>query len=72
MNDIYGIDNETIEIFRLTGIGWLSAFFIVGATILAARLLVGWQVRRFERITARKDAAAAKEEKKGPGTRPER
>ncbi|MGH6796637.1 MAG: hypothetical protein ACREDM_06355 [Methylocella sp.] len=48
MNNI-GIDYETIEAFRLGGIGWIFAFFIVGATILAGRWLVSWQMRRLER-----------------------
>jgi hypothetical protein len=57
MNNI-GIDDQTIEAIRLTGVGWIFAFFIVGATILAGRWLLGWQMRRIERIMARKDGDA--------------
>jgi hypothetical protein len=31
-----------------------AAFFVVGATILAGRWLLGWQMRRIERILGRK------------------
>jgi hypothetical protein len=48
MNNI-GIGDEAIEAFRLGGIGWIFAFFVVGATILAGRWLVSWQMRRIER-----------------------
>jgi hypothetical protein len=53
MNNI-GIGDQAIEAMRLGGIGWIFAFFIVGATILGARWLIGWQMRRIERIMARK------------------
>ena len=45
MNSI-GIDDQTIEAIRLAGVGWIFAFFFVGATILAGRWLVNWQMRR--------------------------
>jgi hypothetical protein len=48
MNNI-GIGDQAIEAMRLGGVGWIFAFFIVGATILAARWLIGWQMRRLER-----------------------
>jgi hypothetical protein len=48
MNNI-GIDYETVEAFRLGGVGWIFAFFIVAATILAGRWMLGWQMRRIER-----------------------
>ncbi len=48
MNNI-GIGDDAIEAMRLGGIGWIFAFLIVGATILAGRWLVGWQMRRLER-----------------------
>jgi hypothetical protein len=48
MNNI-GIDYETIEAFRLGGVCWIFAFFFVGATILAGRWMLGWQMRRIER-----------------------
>ena len=53
MNNI-GIGDQAIEAMRLGGIGWIFAFFIVGATILGARWLIGWQMRRIERIMAHK------------------
>ena len=53
MNNI-GIGDQAIEAMRLGGIGWIFAFFIVGTTILAGRWLVGWQMRRIERIMTRK------------------
>ncbi|MDQ6702476.1 MAG: hypothetical protein M3Z96_04900 [Pseudomonadota bacterium] len=53
MRNFFGnIDDQSIEAFRLTGVGWIFAFFIVGATILAGRWLLGWQMRRIERILA--------------------
>ena len=53
MNNI-GIGDQAIEAMRLAGVGWIFAFFIVGATILGARWLIGWQMRRIERILGRK------------------
>jgi hypothetical protein len=55
MRNFFGnIDDQSFEAMRLTGVGWIFAFFIVGATILAGRWLLGWQMRRIERILARK------------------
>jgi hypothetical protein len=34
-----------IDAFRLTGIGWIFAFFIVGATVLTGSWLLTWQVK---------------------------
>ena len=48
MNNI-GIGDQAIEAMRLGGIGWIFAFLVVGATILGARWLLGWQMRRIER-----------------------
>jgi hypothetical protein len=48
MNNI-GIGDDAIEAMRLGGIGWIFALFVVGATILAGRFLVSWQMRRIER-----------------------
>lgn len=45
MNNI-GIGDQAIEAMRLAGAGWIFAFFFVGATILAGRWLVSWQMRR--------------------------
>jgi len=53
MNNI-GIGDQAIEAMRLAGVGWIFAFFVVGATILGAGWLIGWQMRRIERIMARK------------------
>ncbi len=52
MNNI-GIDDQAIEAIRLGGIGWIFAFFVVGATILAGCWMLGWQMRRIERIFPR-------------------
>ena len=55
MRNFFGnIGDQSFEAMRLTGVGWIFAFFVVGATILAGRWLVGWQMRRIERILARK------------------
>jgi len=55
MRDFFGnIGDQSFEAMRLTGVGWIFAFFVVGATILAGRWLVGWQMRRVERILGRK------------------
>ena len=59
MGNFYGIDSETIEIFRRLGIGSIYAFFLIGVSIFAARLVLRWQVRRFERLMARKEAEEA-------------
>ena len=48
MNNI-GIGDDAIEAMRLAGVGWIFAFFVVGATILVGRWLVSWQMRRIER-----------------------
>jgi hypothetical protein len=54
MGNFFGLESDTIDIFRLTGLGWVAAVFIVGATILAARLLLRWQLRRIERMAGHK------------------
>jgi hypothetical protein len=55
MRDFFGnIGDQSFEAMRLTGVGWIFAFLVVGATILAGRWLVGWQMRRIERKMARK------------------
>ncbi|MGH6842253.1 MAG: hypothetical protein ACREDV_09225, partial [Methylocella sp.] len=48
MNNI-GIGDDAIEAMRLGGVGWIFAFFVVGATILAGRWLVGWGVAKYHR-----------------------
>jgi tetratricopeptide (TPR) repeat protein len=45
------------ESLRLTGVGWIFAFFIVGATILAGRWLLGWGMAKFNRELAREQDA---------------
>jgi hypothetical protein len=73
MNNV-GVGDQAIEAMRLAGVGWIFAFFIVGATILAGRWLVGWQMRRIERIMARKpedaDAPGAGSSEGGTGEPP--
>jgi hypothetical protein len=50
MGNFFGnIGNQSIEAFRLTGVGWIFAFFIVGATILAGRWLLGLGLAKFNR-----------------------
>jgi hypothetical protein len=66
MGNFYGIDSETIEIFRRLGIGSIYAFFLIGASIFAARLVLRWQVRRFERLMARKEAEEAARKSASP------
>jgi hypothetical protein len=58
-----GFAPGTGGLFRLIGVGWIGALLVVGVTILAARWLIGWQMRRVDRIVAQKAAgeAAAKE-----------
>ncbi|MGH6811956.1 MAG: hypothetical protein ACREDM_06275 [Methylocella sp.] len=69
MRNFFGnIDDQSIEAMRLTGVGWIFAFFIVGATILAGRWLLSWQMRRLEGIMARNPEDGAEGEK-GPGDR---
>jgi hypothetical protein len=53
MDNFFGnIDNQAIETLHIMGNGWIYAFFIVGACLLAASWLVNWQVRRVQRIMA--------------------
>jgi exonuclease VII small subunit len=50
MGNFFGnIGNQSVEVFRLTGVGWIFAFFIVGATILAGRWLLGLGLAKFKR-----------------------
>lgn len=55
MGDFLGIDDPAIDLFRMGGVEWIGAFFVVGMTILAARWLIGWQMRRFERTMGGKE-----------------
>jgi hypothetical protein len=50
MRNFFGnIGDQSFEAMRLTGVGWIFAFLVVGATILAGRWMLGWQMRRIER-----------------------
>jgi hypothetical protein len=50
MGNFFGnFDHQSIESLRLTGVGWVFAFFIVGATILAGRWLLGLGLAKFNR-----------------------
>src|SRR2546426_2749629 len=53
MGNFFGnISDQSIEAFRLTGVGWIFAFVIVGATILAGRWLLGLRLAKFSREVA--------------------
>lgn len=56
------------DLLRLIGSGFIAAFLIVGTTILAARALIGWQMRRFERMAAEKAGKAAQADKTSNNT----
>jgi hypothetical protein len=66
MSNCFGLDDQITGDIRLNGIGWIGAMLVVGLSILAARFVIGWQLRRIERIMTRENAVAA-EEGKGPG-----
>ena len=54
MGNFFGnIDDQSFQTFHIIGNGYIYAFFIIGACLLAAGFLVRWQVRRIERIFAR-------------------
>jgi hypothetical protein len=59
MDDFSGFAPGSGDLFRLIGVGWIGALLIVGTTILAARWLIGWQMRRIERIVREKESAGA-------------
>lgn len=52
------IDSQILDIFRLSGLGWVLAFFVVGTCFLAGSWLINWQIRRIESIVARAKAEA--------------
>ena len=56
MSNLFGLDDQITGDIRLNGIGWIGAMLVVGVSILAARFVMHWQMRRVERIMARKDA----------------
>jgi hypothetical protein len=64
-----GFAPGTGDLFRLIFSGWIGAFLVVGTTILAARWLVNWQMRRIEKITGQKLDSAA-ETKEGSSGKP--
>jgi hypothetical protein len=50
MGNFFGnFDLQSIETFRLAGVGWIFAFVIVGATILGGRWLLGLGLVKFKR-----------------------
>lgn len=59
MDDFSGVAPGSGDLFRLLGVGWIGALFVAGITILAARWLLGWQLRRMGRITGEKTAESA-------------
>jgi hypothetical protein len=59
MSHILGIPDEITSDIRLNGIGWLGGVLVVGASILAARLVMHLLMRRVERVMARKEAEEA-------------
>ena len=72
MGNFFGnIDDQSFQTFHIIGNGYMYAFFIIGACLLAAGFLVRWQVRRIERIFARiraEDANATRSGGSGGGT----
>jgi hypothetical protein len=60
MGNFFGdVDDQSIQAMHIMGSGWIYAFFIIGACLLAAGGLVRWQVRRIERILAHVKAEGA-------------
>jgi hypothetical protein len=53
-----GFAPGTGDLFRMIFSSWIGAFLMVGATILAARWLIGRQLRKIEKITAQKQGVA--------------
>ncbi|MGH6822311.1 MAG: hypothetical protein ACREC4_02295, partial [Methylocella sp.] len=50
MHNLFGnINHQSIESLRVTGVGWIFAFVIVGATILAGRRSLGLGWAKFHR-----------------------
>jgi len=70
MSNLFGLDPQFLGDIRLNGIGWIGAVLVVGASILAARWVVRWQLRRVQKILGRlkpEDQAAVKQEFMGDG-----
>jgi hypothetical protein len=59
MSHLFGYPDEMTSDIRLNGIGWLGGVLVVGASILAARLVMRLLMRRVERVMARKEAEEA-------------
>ena len=51
-NLIGNVDDQSIEAMHIMGQGWFYGFFIIGACLLAASLLVSWQVKRAQKFMA--------------------
>jgi hypothetical protein len=70
MGNVFGLDEHILGDIRLNGIGWIGGMLVVGASILAARWVVRWQLRRVQKILGRlkpEDEAALKQELMGKG-----
>lgn len=70
-NLIGNVDDQSIEAMHIIGNGWIYGFFIIGACLLAASLLVSWQVKRAQKIMDHlkaEDEAAANAGQSGSGT----
>jgi hypothetical protein len=70
MSSLFGLAEHIPADIRLNGIGWILGMLVVGASILAARLVVRWQLRRVQKILARlkpEDEAAVKQNLTGNG-----
>jgi len=70
LSNLLGLAEYIPGDIRLNGIGWIGAMFVVGVSILAARLVVRWQLRRVQKIMSRlkpEDEAAVKQSLMGKG-----
>ena len=70
MSNLLGLAEYIPGDIRLNGIGWVGGMLVVGVSILAARLVVRWQLRRAQKIIARlkpEDEAELKESLMGKG-----
>ncbi len=74
MGNFFGLGDQVTSDIRLNGIGWVGAILVVGATILTARFLISWQVRRLERLLTLedKDANGGDKGDRGQGGRSEK
>jgi hypothetical protein len=59
MSNFLGLDDQIVGDIRLNGIGWIGAMLVVGVSILAARFVMHWRLRRVERILASNEAEEA-------------